>query len=239
MCALKTRWTRSHSQSDVMNTEQRLSLVVDRYKAQGYQVVVRPGPDDLPPFAKDFKVEILAKRADGGVLASAKMSAAELEADADMPRYAEITNNQPGWRFDVFVLGADNGLIPEKRDATEPSDEDIRRNLDDVERMLQQGFVAQSLIAAWAALESAMRRRLRAEGEKAGWGTSPRTMLNELFSAGVLANSVFRDLEGLFQLRSAIVHGFAPPVVDESAVQLLVDTAQRLLDESLPVKQTA
>ena len=55
-----------------MNSEQRLNHVADRYRAQGYRVVVRPGPDDLPPFAKDFKVEILATRADGNVLVSAK-----------------------------------------------------------------------------------------------------------------------------------------------------------------------
>jgi hypothetical protein len=39
-----------------MNIEQRLNHVADRYRAQGYKVVVRPGPDDLPDFAKDFKV---------------------------------------------------------------------------------------------------------------------------------------------------------------------------------------
>jgi hypothetical protein len=83
----------------------------------------------------------------------------------------------------------------EKRDATEPSDEDTRQAIGDVERMLQAGFVQQALIAAWAVLETAMRRRLRAGGEEAGWGSSPRTMLNELYSGGVLQSRVFRDLE--------------------------------------------
>ena len=39
-----------------MDIEQRLNNVADRYRAQGYEVVVRPGPDVLPPFAKDFKI---------------------------------------------------------------------------------------------------------------------------------------------------------------------------------------
>jgi hypothetical protein len=213
--------------------------MADRYRAQGYEVVVRPGPEDLPAFAKDFQVEILARRDDGGVLASAKKSASDLEADPNVPRYAEVTNQQPGWRFDLFVLGPDRQATPEKREAKELSEEDIRRYWDEVKRLLRAGFVAPSLVVAWAALESAMRRRLRAEGEEAGWGTSPRTMLNELYSAGVLSNSVFRNLEGLFQLRSAIVHGFAEPAIATSAVQFLVDTARRLLEESHPAKQTA
>src|SRR6266446_409939 len=105
--------------------------------------------------------------------------------------------------------------------------------------MLEAGFVQQGLIAAWAVLEVAMRRRLQAEGEQAGWGSSPRTMLNELYSGGVLQSSVFRDLEGLFQTRSAIVHGFTTPVIENSAVQFLAETARRLLDESRAAKKTA
>jgi len=129
--------------------------------------------------------------------------------------------------------------MPDKREAKEPSEDDIRRSVGDVERMLQAGFVEQVLIAAWAVLESAMRRRLQAEGEDAEWGTSPRTMLNELYSSGVLQASVFRDLEGLFQARSAIVHGFTTPLIEKSAVQFLVETARRLMTESQPAKQLA
>jgi hypothetical protein len=222
-----------------MNSEQRLNQVADGYRAQGYKVVVRPGPDDLPDFAKDFKVEIIARRDDGCVLASVKGSQSDLEADREIPRYAEVTSTQPGWRFDVFVMGSENQTMPDKREAKEPSEDDIRRALKEVERMLQAGFDQQALIAAWAALEAAMRRRLQAEGEEAGWGSSPRTMLNELYSGGALQSSDFRHLEEIFHARSAIVHGFTTPVLDGSAVQFLVETARRFLDESRFAKKTA
>jgi hypothetical protein len=222
-----------------MNNEERLNYVADRYRSLGFKVILRPGPDDLPPFAKDFKVEVLATGADGNVLASAKASPLELEADPNVPRYAEITEKQPGWRFDVLVLGPDGGLPKQHRQASEPSEDDIRRTLDEVERMLQAGFVASSFAAAWGALEAAMRRRVRAGGGEAGWGTMPRTMLNDLYSSGEISTSVLRDLEGLFQVTSAIVHGFSAPALDPGAVRFLVDTARRLLAESQPVKQTA
>src|SRR5262245_34958460 len=197
-----------------MNIEQRLNQVADRYRAQGYEVVVRPGPDDLPNFAKDFKIEIIAKRDDGCILASVKKSQSDLEADPEIPTYVGITEKEPGWRFDLIVLGSDGQPTPDKREAKEPSEEDILRSLGDVEQMLHSGFVQQALIAAWAILETAMRRRLQANGEEAGWGSSPRTMLNELYSGGVLQSSVFRDLEGLYQLRSALVHGFTTPAIE-------------------------
>jgi len=225
--------------NDAMNTEARLKQVGDRYRAQGYTVVVRPGANDLPEFAKDFKVEIVAKRDDGCILASAKQSQADLEADGDIARYAEITENQPGWRFDVIVLGSENQPMPDKREAKEPSEDDIRRALEEVERMLQAGFIQQALIAASAVLETAMRRRLQAQEEEVGWGSSPRSMLNELHSGGVLQSNAFRELEELYQVRSALVHGFTTPIIENRAVQFLVDSARLLLDESWAAKKTA
>jgi hypothetical protein len=83
-----------------------------------------------------------------------------------------------------------------------------------------------------------MRRRLRAAGGEAGWGTMPRTMLNELYSSGEISTSVLRDLERLFKLRSAVVHGFSVPAVEPGDVRFLVETARRLL-QSQPAKQPA
>jgi hypothetical protein len=218
-----------------MNIEQRLDDVARRYQAQGYKVTVRPGPDALPSFAKDFRVEIIADRNDGCVLASVKKNQSDLEADLEIPRYAEITGKQPGWRFDVIVMGSENEPMRDKKEATEPSEGEVRRALADIERIIEAGFVAQALIAAWAVLETAMRRRLHTIGEEAGWGSSPRTMLNELYADGVLPINVLRDLERLYQARCAVVHGFTTPVIENSAVQFLVETARTLLDESILV----
>jgi hypothetical protein len=222
-----------------MDIEQRLNQIADRYRNLGFKVILHPTASDLPPFAKDFKVEILATKEDGAVLTVAKSSPSELQADPEVARYAEITNRQPGWRLDVFVLGPDTPSMPEKRDVQEPAEDDIRRTLDDAQRMMQGGFANQAVIAAWAALEAAMRRKLAAGGRKAPFGTSPRTMLNELFSAGIFSNSVFRDLEGLFQLRNIIVHGFAVPEFPPSSVEFLLNTALRLLEGSQQAKQPA
>jgi HEPN domain-containing protein len=214
-----------------MNTEQRLNQVADRYREQGYQVVLNPRPDDLPPFAKDFKVEILASRPDGNVLASAKGSSAEFEADPNLSRYAEVIEKRPGWRYDVFVLGPPPA-VPDRGDISEALQEETYKALDNAERLIQAGFGAPAVLTAWAALESAMRQRLRSLGSKAEWGTSPRSMLNELISSGILTHSEFRELEGLSRLRNIIAHGFSVPEISPSSVSFLVDTARKLLNES-------
>ncbi len=196
-------------------------------------------PDALPPFAKDFRVEILASRPDGNVLASAKKTTTDLQADPDLPRYAEVTGKQKGWRFDLIVLRPESEPVPERRDVKDLDEPEIRQHLHQAERMLEAGFVSQSFIAAWAAFESAMRMRLRSQGEDAGWGADARTMLNELFSAGAFNYSVLRDLEGLAQLRNQVVHGFSAPEVGPNAVHSLVGAARRLLDDLPPARQTA
>ncbi len=222
-----------------MDIDQRLAEIAESYEARGYAVVVHPKRKDLPDFAKSFKVEIVARRDDGSALVSARKSPSELESDPHVARYAEITEKQPGWRFDIVVLGPDERVkMPDKGEANEPSEADIRHALADVERMLRAKLNQQALVAAWGALEAAMRKRLRAEGEEVDGETSPRTMLNELLSTGVLSNSVFRDLEGLFQARSAIVHGFTTVPIERSAVTFLLENARKLLDESQTVQKT-
>jgi hypothetical protein len=222
-----------------MNSEQRLNQVADSYRSRGFKVVVHPEPDQLPPFAKDFKVEIVATKEDGSALVVVKSTPSELEADPNVQRYADITSGQADWRLDLVVLGPDTPRMPIKHETKDLEEREIRRLLDDIERMVQAGFVAASLAAAWAALEASMRRRLRASGAREGCETDPRTMLNELFSAGVFSNRVFRDLEGLFQLRNIVVHGFAVPEFPPSSVEFLLDTARQLLEPPPQAKQTA
>jgi hypothetical protein len=229
----------SHSPSDLMDFEQELMRLAGSYTAQGYQIIIRPGPDDLPSFAKDFKVEIVGKRATEGVLVAVKRNRDEFAADANLPRYAEVTAAQPGWRFDFAILEAEAPGARDLRGAQELSGEDIDRTLADAEKMIHADFTRAAVLTAWAGLEAAMRMRLRAAGEDAGWGTTPRGMLNELYSSGVFAEQEFRELERLYQLRNRIVHGFAAPASEAGVVQFLNQTARRLLAESQRAKQPA
>jgi hypothetical protein len=221
-----------------MNIQYELDRLAERYRQQGYRVTVHPGPDDLPPFAKGFRVEILAERPDGNVLVSAKGSRSEFERDPDLAHYADVIEGQPGWRYDVTVLGP-LPSAPPPRDVDDASPEQIEATLEVADRLFADGFAPQAALTAWGAFESAMRHRLRAMGQTAGYGTSPRGMLNELISSGDLSHSEFRDLEGLSNLRNIIVHGFAVPAIGQGAIRLLAETARKLLAESKPVEKAS
>jgi hypothetical protein len=216
-----------------MDFEQELKRVAETYTRQGYQVTIRPNPEVLPPFAKDFRVEILAKREAEGVLVAVKRDRNELAADSNLTRYAEIIGLQTGWRFDFAILEAESPSPKEIDGANDFSEEDIGKSFSESSEMVRAGFARPALITAWAGFEAAMRLRLRAAGERAGWGTAPRSMLNELYSNGVITVEEFRKLENLFRVRNQIVHGFTSSLASEGAsVQLLSDIGHRLIEES-------
>ena len=144
------------------------------------------------------------------------------------------------WRYDVFAAGPSEPPLPEyKREATELTDQQITESLDAAERLRQQGFAPQAVIAAWAAAESAIRHRIRAQGGNATWGTMPRVLLNELLSTGALSRDDHRRFQDLFHLRNVIVHGFAVPEIDPSVVPFLTNTARRLLADSEMLEQAS
>jgi uncharacterized protein YutE (UPF0331/DUF86 family) len=227
-----------------MDFEQQLQSVAAEYRNQGYAVTVRPGPAQLPDFAKDFKVELVGHRAGSGVLVAVKRNRDEVAADRDMQRYAEVTASQPGWRFDFAIVEPENPNARDIRGAREFSNEDIERVLNQADQLSRTGFARVALVTAWSALEAAMRVRLRASGQDAGWGSMPRQMVRELYSAGLLTPDEFHQLEQTAQLRNQIVHGFSPDSseshdADSAAVRFLGDIARRLLEESRPERRSA
>jgi hypothetical protein len=223
-----------------MDIEQQIKRVADRYSEQGYEVVIHPEPDTLPSFAKDFRVEILAKRADGNVLASVKASSREFQNDRELSRYADVIAKHPNWRYDVFAVGPEEPSQPDhERGVTELTDQQIADSLDAAEQLNRQGLVPQAVIAAWAAAESAIRHRIRAQGGETEWGATPRVLLNELLSTGVLSRDDYRRFVELSHLRNIIVHGFAVPEIDPSVVPFLTNTARQLLADAQVLEQAS
>jgi uncharacterized protein YutE (UPF0331/DUF86 family) len=222
-----------------MDFEAQLQQLAGEYRAKGYQIIIRPRPDDLPPFAKDFHVEILGKRNGDGVLVSVKRHRQEMAADRDMARYAAVTDAQPGWRYDFAILQPEDALAHELRGATEPSDEQIKLHLQTAEQLIAEGRGEAAFLIAWATLEAAMRRSLRVAGDRAVWPATPRTLLNELYANGIFSVAEFAQLEHLYQHRNRLAHGFAVESLDAGSAQSLLAISRRLLADAHPAAQPA
>ncbi|WP_422927263.1 hypothetical protein [Singulisphaera sp. PoT] len=216
-----------------MDFEQELKRVADSYASRGYRVTIRPDAMALPSFAKDFKVEILGKRGAESVLVAVKQDRDQLAGDFNLTRYAEVIGGQDGWRFDLATLDSEKPGSNEYDGAEDFSIDDIEKSFADARNLHDQGFLSQAVITAWAGFEASMRHRLRAMGERAGWGSSPISMLNELFSNGILDGDDFNRLRNLSRVRNQIVHGFLSPLASEGgAVEFLAEIGLRLVHDS-------
>ena len=89
----------------LMTFEEQLASLAGRYAAQGYMVTAHPGPDDLPEFVRAFVVQLCCRRGGGGVLVAAFADRSSLARDLKVAEYAEATDSQAGWRFDLALLG--------------------------------------------------------------------------------------------------------------------------------------
>jgi len=213
----------------------RLNAVAELYRKQGLRVVVNPTADDLPVFGKDFQVELVGTGPNLNVIATVKPTRARLEADLNLVHYAEVIEQHPDWRYDIHVLGGEGQPPAPKQRPAEPSDEQIREQIDTAERLLGLGFADQAFVSAWAVLDAVMRQRLRLAGEPVDWDTSPCTALLGLYTIGIISLNQYHELTGMWQSQNVIVRGFAPgDAVDAGVVRSIVQTASQLLSEPQP-----
>jgi REase_AHJR-like len=129
-----------------MDFEHELRRLAERYTSQGFQVVVRPDQDRLPAFAKDFTIEILGRRGDEGILVAVKKDRGEVAADQNLTRYAEITNLEKGWRFDLAVVGAEQPNPREIDWATDFAEADIEKSFSEALDLIERGFIRPAVI---------------------------------------------------------------------------------------------
>ncbi len=136
-----------------MDFEKAIAQIGEKYAREGYEIVVNPRPDKLPTFAKDFKVELVGKRAEEGVLVAVKKNRDAFANDPEMNRYAELTSAQSGWRFDFVLVEPEDPMAKEVRGAKEPSDEQIAETLETAQRLAHEGLLQPAFIAAWSGFE--------------------------------------------------------------------------------------
>jgi hypothetical protein len=212
-----------------MNFETELERIAEQYRSEGYEVVVRPQKSQLPPFAEGWNVELLAANGDRKVLVQVKRNQDDLKRDPDAPRMAEVTAAQPGWRYDLFVLGEGRPREQIAEGAVEPAPERILQSLDEVERACARaGQVAPSFLVGWASLEAAMRRAARAAGIPLKSDTTEFLLL-ALYSNGLVEREEFDALKDHLRTRNAILHGLEVPGIDTGAVLAVAGAARKLL----------
>jgi REase_AHJR-like len=216
----------SNYPSDAMD-QKTVERVAQRYRDEGYQVIVKPIDDQIPPFIAGFQPNLIAIRGSENVVVEIKLNRIDLAGDHQISRLAEIVNARLGWRLDLVVLEPETAVEKASQDAAEPSDEQLAQILKTADELSEKGYSPYACVVAWGGLEAAMRR-MRGDAELYG-RTTPTELMRALYGNGLLSREQFERLRESYKIRSQVVHGLVPGEVDPDLVRYVTTTARYLV----------
>ena len=217
--------TSFNSPIDAMQLEM-LERIAQRYRDEGYEVIVQPNGDQIPSFVASFQPDLVVVRGHEGVIVEIKLTRSDLAKDSQITRLAEIVSAQPGWRLDVVVLERETVIERMSQDALEPSDEQLAEILEAAEKMAEKGYTPYAYVVAWGGLEAAMRRVW--DGAELYGRTTPTELMRSLYGNGFLNREQFEQLREAYKIRTQVVHGLVPSRVDPALVGFVTATARHL-----------
>jgi hypothetical protein len=218
--------TSFNSPSDAKAME-ALERIAQRYRDEGYDVVVHPGAHQVPEPIRGFEPDLIATRGNEGVVVGVKEDRGDVASDSRLAHLAEILNAWPGWRLDLVVLEAEPPEERVARDADEPSDDQLAEILRTADELADKGYAPYACVVAWSGMEAALRR-LRAD-EHTRRRSTPNELMRSLYGDGTISREQFETLRESFKVRSQVVHGLVPPHFDSQLVHRVTATARDLV----------
>lgn len=195
------------------------SRVAEKYREQGFDVLIQPQPADLPFDLGEYHPDLIVKRGpDENYIIEVKGSVTHTPID----RYreiAELVSQHAGWRF-LFVTGEDVAPNGQKNsDATLLSWEQIRKRQMQAGELLALGVVEGAFLSLWAIFEAALRRQaIQASIPIERLPTL--SLINHLYSQGELSIEHYESAKELLTVRNSFVHGYHVPNLSEPTRQL-------------------
>jgi hypothetical protein len=200
------------------------------YQTKGYDVVMQPGPDQLPPALSAHRPSILARKNDEAVVIEIRSRPASRRRPP-LEGLAEAVRALPGWRLEL-VLAEPDIAFPLPGTTLPWSEREAGRALDEAEELLKAGHAEAALLIAWAGTEATLRLVAAREGVMAERNEA-NYLLERLATEGVLGQREYQTLNDALSLRNAIAHGLKPDAVVRSKVPGLLRVARALLEPSL------
>jgi hypothetical protein len=175
-----------------------LEELADRYRREGWEVIVRPQPEELPPFFASVDIELLA---------------------AKNGEYRGIHSPQ---------TATTSTTPPPISSGREPDTIHLRVLLTEAQRSLRNGALEAALLLTWSVIEACLREAVRQPGTAFLRPPMPRELIREAAQRHILSPADRAILESSWNLRTMVSHGLRPDVLPPEAVQSLIDIARRL-----------
>jgi REase_AHJR-like len=198
----------------------------DWYSHEGYEVSVRPRPEDLPEFLRTLAPDLIARRNGENVVVEMKTSSPG--SFEKVQRLAEALQHRAGWTLQVVYTD-----IPDfewQPPARLPGVPGLMARLEEVR--LPDGDDDEGrlrFLLLWSIIEAAARHRLSSHGVSPTARISSSALIKLLLSEGFVEDDEYGVLRQGLAVRNAIVHGFLNQLVDPKLFSELQRSARRLL----------
>jgi hypothetical protein len=164
--------------------QRKLQEIAADYQAQGYDVRIEPGLEELPGFLAGFHPDLIARGPQDSVVVEVKEGTATTASE----RYrelAEMIRQQPGWRFSLVVMDPQSDEVAP---SAQPllNRQAIADRLERANELLRTGLTDAAFLLLWVSTEALLRQLASREGLPLE--RLPSSMLlKELFSLGILS----------------------------------------------------
>jgi len=213
-------------ETKISSERQRAHMIAEEYRNQGYTVIEKPSPEQLPDFLSNFHPDVLARKDNETTIIEVK-SRSSLAKDSQIKDLAGLLHNRPNWNFELVITG-DDMPFGDLEDVRPFKQDDILQGIVAAEKLLGEGFSEAALMVAWSTSEAALRLLIEAEGLALD-RLEPPYILKQAATNGVISREDYNFLAQTMKYRSALAHGFKTVGFDPAIVKELVGTTKRLL----------
>ena len=207
--------------------ERFLHRIADRYRNDGYTVVLEPPLRRLPKFLRNFRPDMVASRGDENVVVGIKSQGKKKVRDS-LYQLAEAVHVRPDWRLDIVFYEEEEELPQYPR---YPSPKSIRTAIQDANAIYEQGHTAAAMMLACSAFEAAAKRAIAKVEDRYAYKLPPNDLVKRLVFHGFLTEGELEVAHKAIIRRNQIVHGRLKRPVPEKMLNGICKFTGRLLDQ--------
>lgn len=209
----------------------RLDQIRGELEQDGYDVIIRPRRETMPPELQAFAVDLIARRGTQTVIVEVKSSDAIAQSD-ELARLASAIESLQGFELRLEVLGSEpDQTHPETREA-------LVDRLHSVRQLAKSERLDAALLVGWAAFEGALRVIASESGTvDVGEQVAASALVRELISEDFLPAAWLPEVDRIRQVRSRVAHGFDADIQSEDVKRLIEMSAYLLEDVDVSVER--
>ena len=201
-----------------------LARAAEDYRRKGYTVTHEPKLDFFPGLRPDL---VASKDGDNRVVEVKSRSS--LLGNDEIVELAETVYSQPGWSFDLRLIGEPESLDTPKS-AQSFSVQDILNQLESAASVRHFGLSETAFLLAWSACEAATRELMSINGVRNELITTSTHLLDQAAYHGIISRDDYFQLLDMAAFRNAFVHGFNVAEFDPELVSNLIIAVRNITE---------